>query len=365
MISEVTGYLLSEDSYVWTKRGLLKVNEILKSDWVLGLDLEKRRVIFEKIKSEPIKLKKNRIVRITTDVNELVLPENSEVYTAKGKNKALNITEGVMLDIFYRPQIFEMLRDLYKYHPLTSLKITNKKVTITENIAYLLGTQAIIPRKSAHKLVLYLKSGLNYAKVCKILKRALTELEIPHRIYYRPSDYRKIIIFDDSERKILITMISSLFANYDMPKVIRTSPTTVIQQFIEGLLDSRAKISKGRLIKLHIPASLDKIRRFIYSSLALFGVQPRYTFINKSDRGLKFFALYFALPETRPFELKSLAISSASLAIRTREDIKVYSQVKHIVKLRRQQFIIPRIQEHWDIIVDLVPLHYQTIRLNC
>jgi len=364
MNSKVTGYLLCEDSYVWTKRGLLKVKELLPSDSVLGLDLEKRKVVFEKMRSKPVELKSNRSVRITTDVNELVLPENSEVYTVKGKIRALNITQGVMVDIFYRPQIFEFLRNLYKSNPLASMKIGDRRIIITKNIAYMLGTQAIVPRLTRHKLVLYLKSGLNYAKVCKILKHALTELKTPHRIYYRPTDYRKIVIYDDSQEKFLIRMILSLFRNYDVPKVIRISPTIVIQQFIEGLLDSRAKISKGSLIKLHIPAPLDRIRRFIYSGLALFDVQPRYTYVNKPKRGLKSFSLYFALPKKRPFELKSLALSSTSLAIRTREDMKVYSQVKHAVRLRRQQFIVPRIREHWDIITDLVPLHYQTIELE-
>ena len=359
------GYLLSEDSYVWTKRGILKINELHESDYVLGLDLEKRDVAFEKVGCRPLKLKVNRALRITTDVNELLVSEETQLYTSNGKKAAAEVYKGDMIDIFYRPRIFGMMKQLYSSNPQQRVDVNKHQIAVTENLAYVLGTQAIVPYRESHRLVLYLESGFNYRKICQILKEALQETKLPHRIYYRPTDYRKIVIYDDSTENSLTRMISQLFKNYEMPQVIRTSPTTVIQQFLEGVFDSRAKISKGGLVKFYTRACSDKIRRFIFSALVLFDIQPRYTFVSQTSEGLKLVYIYLALPQERPFDLKSLAITSQEfLAKKTRDDTKVYSEVKHIVKLRRAQCFISRVREHWDLIADLVPVHYQIVQLK-
>jgi hypothetical protein len=343
----------------------VKVKELNESDYILGLDLEKREVTFEKVECPPLRLESNKIVRITTDVNELLVSEETQLYTASGKKTAANISEKDMLDIFYRPHVFSMIKDLYSSNPRPDIAIDNHEIPITDNFAYLLGTQALVPYREVHRLVLYLESGLNYRKICQILKQALQEIKLPHRVFYRTTDFRKIIIYDDSRENSLTQMISQVFENNEMPEILRVSPTSIMKQFIEGILDSRAKISKGGLVKFYMQASSDKIRRFIFSALALFGIQPRYTFVNKTPEGLKLVSIYLAMPKERPFDLKSLAIASEELlAKKTREDVKVYSAVKHLVKLRRALYLVYRVREHWDLISDLALVHYQSINTN-
>ena len=347
---------------MWAKRGIVKVREINEFDDVLGLDLERGKVTFENLGRLPIKLKGNKVVRITTDVNELIVPEKSQLYTVSGKKIAVNVSEKDMLDVFYRPETFSMIKDLYSSNEPQYVNVGSRNIPVTGDLAYLLGTQAIISHREAHRLVLYLESGLNYKKICETLKRALEHVGFPYRIYYRPTDRRKIVVYDESYSSLLTGMISHLFKSQNMPELIRMSPTKIFQQFIEGVLDSRAKISKGRLVKFYTFARDEGIRRFIFSALALFGIQPRYTFVVQPSWGLKTMSTYLALPKKHPFDLKSLAIASEeALASRTRDDIKVYSSVKHKAKLRRSQYFIPCPREHWDLIADLAPIHSQRV----
>ena len=379
MPKELIGYILCGDSYVWTKRGVLKVQELEETDDILGLDIEKREPTFQKLTSCPRKLREGTSIRITTDVNEIIVPEQAKLYLINGKKIASNVVEGDELDIFYRPKTFDMLRNLYDSNEAQHLRIGPKEIEVSENFAYLLGTQAIVQSWAMHKIVMQLESDMNCGKICSILKQALHDIglryDLDYKIFYRP-DRKKIIVIDQSADGFITKIISEIFQPENvqelsralpqkMPKIIRLSPTNIMKQFIEGVLDSRAKISRGGLVKFYTFARDNEVRRFILSILALFNIQPRYSFVNKPEWGLATIYTYLALPKERLFNLKSLAIASEeALTHKTRDDVKLYSVVKNIARFKRSQYLIPSPKEHWDIIADLVPLHSQKLSLQ-
>lgn len=378
MQQEVIGYMMCKDSYLWTKRGILKVQELEETDHVLGLDIEKREPSFQQLDSCPLKLTEDKSIRIITDVNEIIVPERTKLYLINGKKFASQIVEGDQLDIFYRPKTFDMLKELYCSNALQQILIDSKKINVTENFAYLLGTQAIVQNWVTHKIVMFLESDVNYRKICSNLKQTFQEMglryDFDYKIFYR-QDRKKIIVIDESSDGFITRMISQLFEPESaqdfsrthpqkIPLCIRLSPTNVIKQFVEGVLDSRAKISRGGLIKFYTFVRDDDIRRFILMILALFNIQPRYSFLNKPDWGLATLNTYLALPKEQIFDLKSLALASEeALKYRTKNDVSLYSVVKNVTKMRRPQYVIPSPKEHWDIIVDLVPIHSQKISI--
>ena len=367
------GYLLCGETLLLASRGILKVEELKDSDSVLWLDLERNKAVFRKINNYPINIGENISVRITTDVNEIIIPEQMKLYTISGKKKASQITKGDLLDVFNKPQTFDKLRNIYNSLKIQSINVGSRKIRITENFAYLLGTQIMIREWDNNKIVMYLESYDNLRKICKILKLALEENNFIYNfdfsIKYR-LDKLKIILFDETPDRFIIYMVSKLFKpasikhNYISPQVIpypiRLSSTNIIKQFTEGFLDSCARISKGGLLRFYTFARDSEIRRFLFSVLALFNIQPRYTFV-KSLQNTKIMYTYLALPKgIQLFNLKSLSTKSKeALVNRSRIDLKIYSEVKYIARFKRPIYFIPCPKENLDIIADLTPIHPQ------
>ena len=378
MPQEVVGYLVCEDNYVWAKRGILKVQELEKTDYVLGLDVEKREPTFHELKSRPEKLKGDHSVRIVSDANEIVVPEQTKLYMISGKTAASSVVEGDQLDIFYRPKTFNMLAELYNANPKQHLPVDSRKIDITENFSYLLGTQAVVQKWVTHKIVMLLESDENWRKICAILKEAFKDIglryDYDYKIFYR-SDRKKIIVLDESSDGFIPRMICQIFqpgSNNDlartllqkMPISLRLSPTNTYRQFIEGVLDSRAKVSKGGLLKFYTFARDDEVHRFILMVLVLFNIQPRYSFFNQPEWGFATISTYLALPKEQIFDLKSLALASQDLLKHRKEgEVTLYSVVKNVARVRRPHYVIFSPKEHWDIIADLVPIHSQKVSL--
>jgi len=369
---------LCDDSYVWTKRGILKVHELENTDCVLGLDVEKREPTFHELTFRPQKLEGDHSIRIISDVNEIVVPEQTKLYMIGGKTAASSVVEGDQLDVFYRPKTFNMLNGLYSTHEKQYLPMDSKKMCITENFSYLMGTQAIVQKWVTHKIVMLLESDTNWRKICAILKEAFREIGLrynyDYKIFYR-ADRKKIIVLDESSDGFIPRMICQIFEPTSkddlartlpqrIPLGLRLSPTNVHRQFIEGVLDSRAKVSRGGLLKFYTFARDDEIHRFILMVLALFNIQPRYSFFNESEWGLAIINTYLALPKKHIFDLKSLALASQDLLKHRKEDeVTLYSTVKKVAKVRRSHYVVFSPKEHWDIIADLVPVHSQKVSL--
>jgi len=378
MPEEVVGYILCGDSYVWTKRGILKVQELEKTDCVLGLDVEKREPTFQELAFQPEELDGDHSIRIISDANEILVPEQTKLYMIGGKTVASNVVEGEQLDIFYRPKTFNMLNDLYCANEKQHLHIDSRRISITENFSYLMGTQAVAQKWVMHKIVMLLESEENWRKICAILKEAFREIGLRHeydyKIFYR-SDRKKIIVMDESSDGFIPRMISQIFepeSNDDlartrpqkMPLVLRLSPTNIYRQFMEGVLDSRAKVSKGGLLKFYTFARDDEVHRFVLMVLTLFNIQPRYSFFNEPEWGFATINTYLALPKEHIFDLKSLALASQDLLRhRKKDEVTLYSTVKNVARVRRSHYVVHSPKEHWDIIADLTPIHSQKVSL--
>lgn len=371
MSGSSVGFLLSGDSFVWTKRGLLKVKESREGDELLGLNRETQQVTFEPLQSSLRKLSDARLVRITTDLNEIMIPRRSQIYTINGKTSASQVHEEDYLDVFSRMSAFDELRGLYNSNERKTLTLkSGRTVIISEDLAYLLGTQAILGpwnERATHKIVLDIGNPDNCRKICKVFRRALKSAGIPHTIYMTRM-WRRIIIMDDTFRQEILDMILQIFSQQQSGAIsidpsIRMAPTDVIHAFAEGLLDSRASLSRGGRLKFYTLAHDSEIRRFIYCLLALFGIRPIYTFVRKPEWGLKAVTTYLALPKNHSFELKALALKSKEiLAEKSKSDLQVYAKVRHVAFFKGTQFILPVPREHWNLIVDLVPVHHQKIK---
>ena len=355
------GYLVSGDSLLWTKRGLLKARELNSSDEVMGLDREIGEVSFEALDS-PRKVGED-VFRVTTNANEVLLPPQSHVYTIMGRKAVSNLREGDKLDVFYRPKTMKQLRNLYSNNQEQYIFVNHKKIALSEELSYLLGTQALLSYKRAFKLVVQLQSGQNYRKVCQLLKQAMIQTDLPHRVLYRPTDFRKIVIEDNTQKGVFAETIFVLFRSGSVPLGIRKSKTQIFKRFLEGILDSSARVSKGGLLKFYIPADHGVIRRFIISTLVLFDIQPRYTFVIKYPGMQRIMYIYLALHKKRFFDIKSLGDTTKEhLAEKTHGDVKIYSSVQCVARFRKETaYLIPSSREHWDIIADLTPIHVQKV----
>jgi len=378
MPREAVGYVLCDNSYVWTKRGILQVQELKNTDFVLGLDIEKREPTFHQLTSRPQKINGDHSMRIVSDANTLVAPEQTKLYTISGKTAASSVVEGDQLDVFYRPKTFNMLGELYSANEKQHLSINSRKIDITENFSYLMGTQAVVQKWVMYKIVMLLESDANWRKICKFLKEAFREIGLrynyDYKIVYR-ADRKKIIVLDESSDGFIPKMICQVFEPTSkddlaralpqrIPLGLRLSPTNIYRQFIEGFLDSRAKVSRGGLLKFYTFARDDEVYRFILMVLALFNIQPRYSFYNKPEWGLAIINTYLALPKEHIFDLKSLALATQDLLRHREEDeVTLYSTVKHVDKVRRSHYVVFSPKEHWDIIADLVPIHSKKVSL--
>lgn len=375
MAQDVVGYVLCDDSYVWTKRGILKVQELEDTDFVLGLDVEKGEPTFQGLLSSPQKINGDHSMRIISDVNTVVVPEQTKLYTINGKTAASSIAEGDQLDVFYRPKTFHMLGELYSNNEKQHLSVDSRKIGITANFSYLMGTQ-VGQKWVMNKIIMMLESDVNWRKICKVLKEAFQEIDLhydyDYRIVYR-ADRKKIIVLDESSDGFIPRMISQVFEPtiegdfaralpQRIPLGLRSSQTDIYRQFIEGFLDSRAKISRGGLLKFYTFARDDQVYRFILMVLALFNIQPRYSFLNKSEWGLAIVNIYLSLPKERIFDLKSLALASEDLLRHREEDeLTLYSTVKNVARVRRSHYVVLSPKEHWDIVADLVPIHSKKV----
>jgi hypothetical protein len=223
-----------------------------------------------------------------------------------------------------------------------------------------------------------LESDVNWRKICKVLKEAFREIglryDYDYKIVYR-ADRKKIIVLDESSDEFIPRMICQVFEPISkgdlaralpqrIPLGLRLSPTNIYRQFMEGILDSRAKVSRGGLLKFYTFARDDEVYRFILMVLSLFNIQPQYSFFNKSEWGLAIVNIYLALPKEHIFDLKSLALASQDLLRHREEDeVTLYSIVKNVARVRRSHYVVFSPKEHWDIIADLAPIHSQKVTL--
>jgi hypothetical protein len=254
--------------------------------------------------------------------------------------------------------------------------VDSLKINVTENFSYLLGTQAVAQKWVMHKIVMMLESEENWRKICATLDKTFRDIglhpEYDYKIFYR-ADRKKIIVIDQTSVGYIPNMIARAFSDgakddltrtrpQKVPQFLRLSATNIYKQFVEGLLDSHGKVSKGGLVKFYVLARDDEVHRFVMMTLALFNIQPRYSFFNVSSFGLPIIHTYLALPKERVFDLRSLSLASQELLTHKMEDeVTLYSTVKSVTRVRRSTYIVRSPKENWNVISDLVPIHSQVV----
>jgi len=344
------GFLVGEESFLWTRRGLLKIRELEHADLVLGID-SKGKPSWSALSHR--RHGKDQILRITTDGSEAVISVSSEVFTVSGIKRASNLVKGEILETYNIPrQVREMLDTKYKHadSEVGPLKLDSK-------LGYILGTQ-IRSRKFKNKIVI---SGINPEHaymLANLCHDTLREQYVNSKIYYTRGGKRVRI---DSP---ILADICSGISESSIPLTIREAPSSTLQGFICGILDmilyrSEAEVPPFYFITL---AKHSEFRRFIFNILRISGVIPAKTYVIRPKTGLAYFKTFINTSDL--FRLGVKFVRSEKKVVRKKADFKPisYSSVRGMSQFRGDVFYLTEPQLHWSLVVDLVPLHRQVLK---
>jgi len=342
------GFLVGEESFVWTMRGLLKIRE-LDGDSVLGID-SKGKPSWSALSRR--RHGKGRILRITTDGSEALISKSSEVFTMSGIKKATSLVKGDILETYNIPrEVRERLDAKYKYvdSEVGPIKLNGK-------LGYILGTQ-IRSRKFENKVVI---DGINPEHaymLADLCHDALEEQYIGGKIYYVRRGTRVRI-----ESRLLAELCSRI-SESGISLAIREAPSTTLREFLCGILDmmlykNEAEIPPFYFITL---AKHSELRRFIFNVLRLNGVIPVKTYVIRPKTGLTYIKTYINTSDL--FTLGVRFVRSEKKVVPKKAVIKPisYSSVRGISHFQGDTFYLYEPQLHWSPVLDLTPLHRQML----
>jgi hypothetical protein len=342
-----TGFLLSGDSFVWTRRGLPKVSELKPGDVLLGIKSGKPS--WSIIPSVSKRQGLDRLLRITTDGNEILVSKLCEVFTVSGVKRASELSVGEILETFNIPQeIQESMNDgkpVFVESEVGPLRIDGK-------IAYILGTQVKSPKFEGKVIIRDLNPNHAY-EVAKLCSEALKEQFIRHKIYYVAGG-KKVRVdcnaLAEACREITETNI---------PRFIRESNTTVLRHFLTGVLDTIICLSEFEapptfFITL---AKQSEFRRFIVNCLRLFGIIPTKTYVFHPSQGLKYVKTYVNPQDLCQLGLRFIRAKEGPRIVSQRGKAMSYCTIRDIAEFQGKLYSLLEPELHWSPIVDMAPLH--------
>ena len=342
------GFMVSGENFVWSHRGLLRIKELKKDDMVLGID-RKGKPHWSTIPNGIQKHGRTRILRITTDGNEILLPENCEVFTMEGVRKASNLVKGDLLETFNIPK---EVRLLLEGKEATYVMTDIGPVTIKDKMAYLLGTQ-IKCRKYEHKVII---SGLNPDNaytLAKICSEALREQFIQGKIYYVAGG-RKVrinchvlasVCGDISERSISLS--------------VRETNANALKEFLCGILDVMLYLDEAESPPTYFQTFEDQseLRRFIFNVLRLYEVIPAKTYVISPSEGPIYMRTFIDVPDLSGLGLRFIRSKKAIEVVKPQFEKMSYSTVRKVVEFKDSSYYFSEPKLHWSPIVELTPLH--------
>lgn len=343
-----TGFLLSGDSFAWSPKGLLKICELKPGDRLLGIKAgEPSWSVLRLVKRKP---GINRMLRITTDGNELLVSKLCEVFTINGVKKASDLSVGEILETFNMPS--EIQETIGNMDPIF-VESEEGPLNIDGKIAYILGTQIRSPKADGRIIIQGLNPGHAY-EVAKLCSEGLKEQFVQHKIYY--ADGGKKIRVDCNALAEACRDISQ----DNIPRFIRESNAVVLRHFLSGVLDTMICMSEFESPSTFL-ITLEKqseFRRFVISGLRLFGIIPAKTYVFRVSTGDTYVKTY-----VNPQDLRLLGLRF----IRTKDEPRQgfsqkgkaisYCTTRSISQFNGRLFSILEPEMHWSPIIDMTPLH--------
>ncbi len=343
-----TGFLLSGEGFVWARQGLTKINELSPGDKLLGLESGKPSwSILESVSKRP---GLDRLLRITTDGNEILISKDSEVFAVGGVKRASELTVGEIIETYNIPQeTQELMNDgkpIFVESEAGPLRIDSK-------IAYILGTQ-VRSQKFEDKVIIKDLSPNHAYEVAKLCSEALKEQFIPHKVYYL-----------DGGKKVRVDCVPLAQAcreitQTNIPRFIRQSNTTVLRYFLIGILDTIICLNESEdpptsFITL---AKQSEFRRFVIDCLRLFGIIPIKTYVIHSSQGPAYVKTYANPKDLIQLGLKFIKVEDAPILTAIHEkDAMSYCIIRNISEFQGKLYFVPEPKLHWSLIADMAPLH--------
>lgn len=342
------GFLVNGENFVWSHRGLLKIKELKTDDVVLGID-EKGKPHWSIIPKGVRKHGRTKILRITTDGNEILLPESCEVFTMEGVRRASSISRGELLETFNIPkEICSLLESKEATHIMTYIG----PVTIKERMAYLLGTQ-IKSRKYEHKVIISRLNPNHTYTLAKICSEALREQFIRGKIYYVAGG-KKIRIDCDVLASICIDI-----SERNIPLSIRESNATALKEFLCGILDVMLYWDEAETPPTYFQTfeNQSELRRFMFNVLRLYRVIPAKTYAINPSIGPTYMRTFVDASDLSGFGLRFIRTERAIDFVKPQIEKMSYSTVRSVSEFTDIAYYISEPKLHWSPIVELTPLH--------
>lgn len=347
-----TGFLLSGDSFVWARQGLTKVSELKPGDKLFGLKSgEPSWSIINSVSKKP---GLDRLLRITTDGNEVILSKLCEVFTVSGVKRASELSVGEILETYNIPQeIQESMNDgkpVFVESEAGPLKIDSR-------IAYIFGTQ-VKSAKFEDKVIIRDLNPNHAYEVAKLCSGALREQFIPHKVYYVAGG-KKVRVDCGA-----LAQACKEITETNIPRFIRQSNTTVLRYFLIGILDTIVCLSEFEdpptfFITL---ARQSEFRRFIVDCLRLFGIIPTKTYVVHSSQGLTYVKIYADPQDLRQLGLRFIKMRDGPIPTASHKgEAMSYCIIRSIAEFQGKLYSLPEPELHWSPIVDMAPLHHHVL----
>ena len=263
-------FLTSNDSFVWARRGFLKVSELSKGDEILGLN-GGGNPSYQKIMSI-LRTDQERIIRAASHRNESCIFEKQRVIKLGGASQIRSLKEGEdKLELCLKPAFFYEVKSL----------LENKPSRLSSSFSYLLGRSKKVRFEGDFKnrLTFLFNDWSKLKQLANVFYQTLLKQNInPRRKIYH--GYSKSLRFQ-YELMIKSRQLVDLLNNIDpspnsIPIEIRLSSLDCIKAYLAGIIEALS-IWSGRGFRISTRTTQSEFRRFLYDTFPLFGVNPRKT----------------------------------------------------------------------------------------
>ena len=263
-------FLTSSDSFIWARRGFLKVSELSKGDEILGLN-GGGNPSYQEILSVQ-RTDEERVIRAASHRNESYVFEKQRVIKLGGASQIRFLKEGEdKLELCLKPAFFYGVKSL----------LENKPNGLSSSFAYLLGRTKNVRFEGdfKHRLTFLFNDWSKLRQLAHILHQTLLEHNIdPRRKIYQ--GYSKSLRFQ-YELMIKSPQFIYLLNNIDpdpnhVPIEIRLSSLNCIKSYLTGLIEAFSTCHR-KSFRISIKRPQNELRRFLYDTFPLFGATPRKT----------------------------------------------------------------------------------------
>jgi len=336
-------YIVSSQSFILTKTGIKKAEELQLGDSILGV--QGGKIGFKELTSAAVQVA-GQSVRILSDNSESQISSDSSIYTVQGATNVSTITSDSVLETLNIPT--EVRKQI---SGLSTLQI-DEGTALPGSMAYLLGTQ-LLARRMSDRVVLDANSQVNARELALEFHKTLKELDISHKLYL--PRYGTRVRIDSSKLCNIVKQFCG--NNYSIPLLLRLSSPDIMRQFACGILDANLgekHDAKGE-IQLRTLMNQSELRRFVLHVLRLYGIKPSHSIPHYPSNGLSFVDNYFQVKDLLRMGLRFFRISLR--AENAEENVLLsYSKVRDIRRFMGRNVILEAMGSGWALAADLVLL---------